>query len=125
MKTIYIQTKQVLVYEFINIMKIQIHFIKALIVQQNYNNLIGWPKRNVFQNLQKFLCAEHFCFKACLRELYRLSTPNLVAKAIIHSFGSPNPKKPTIFNETTLYTHNTYYLLYITKLNKEDGLYAY
>jgi hypothetical protein len=41
MKTIYIQTKQALVYEFINIIKIQIHSIKTLTVQQNYNNLIG------------------------------------------------------------------------------------
>jgi hypothetical protein len=41
MKTIYTQTKQVLVYEFINIIKIQIHSIKALKIQQNYNNLIG------------------------------------------------------------------------------------
>jgi hypothetical protein len=40
-KTIYIQTKQTMEYEFIKIRKIQINFVKALTIQHNYNDLIG------------------------------------------------------------------------------------
>jgi hypothetical protein len=40
-KTIYIQTKQTMEYEFIKIRKIQINFVKALTIQHNYNDFIG------------------------------------------------------------------------------------